>query len=106
MEAETLLCMACGGDHCDDEVRCHVGLRAEEAKSAGSKAKLTDKDGGGWDYWLVGESTEEGGYDVVDAGCEGSIPLFPFGVIGHSSGGIFIPAKWRDLLKASRWSKR
>ena len=30
----------------------------------------------------------------------------PSPVIGHSSGGIFIPAKWRDLLKARRWSKR
>jgi hypothetical protein len=27
-------------------------------------------------------------------------------VIGHSSGGIFITAKWRDLLKASCWSKQ
>ena len=27
-------------------------------------------------------------------------------VIGHSSGGIFIPAKWRDSLKASRWCKQ
>jgi hypothetical protein len=27
-------------------------------------------------------------------------------VIGHSSGGIFIPAKWRDSLKACCWSKR
>ena len=27
-------------------------------------------------------------------------------VIGHNSGGIFIPAKWRDSLKASCWSKQ
>ncbi len=26
--------------------------------------------------------------------------------IGHNSGGIFISDKWRDLLKASCWSKR
>ncbi len=29
---------------------------------------------------MVGESSEEGGYDVVDLECEGLIPLFPFGV--------------------------
>jgi len=80
VEAETLLCIACGGGHCDDEVRCCAGSRAEEAKSAGSEAKLADEDGGGWDCWLVGEGSEEGGYDVVDVGCEGFIPLFPFGV--------------------------
>jgi hypothetical protein len=79
VEAETLLCTACGGGHCDDEVRCRAGSGAEEAKSAGSKAKLADEDGGGWDFWLVGEGSEEGGYDVID-GCEGSVPLFPFGV--------------------------
>ena len=27
-------------------------------------------------------------------------------VISHNSGGILIPLKWRDSLKASRWSKR
>ena len=27
-------------------------------------------------------------------------------VICHNSGGIFIPAKWRDSLKASCWSKQ
>ena len=80
MKAETLLCIACCGGHCDDEVRCRAGSRAEEAESAGSEAKLADEDGGGWDCWLVGEGSEEGGYDIVDVGCEGSIPLFPFGV--------------------------
>ncbi len=80
MEAETLLCIACGGGHCDDKVRCRTGSRAEEAVSAESKAKLADEDGGGWDCWLVGESSEEGGYDVVNVRCERSIPLFPFGV--------------------------
>jgi hypothetical protein len=29
---------------------------------------------------LVGEGGEEGGYDVVNFGCEGSVPLFPLGV--------------------------
>jgi len=80
VEVETLLCIAYGGGHCDDEVRCRAGLRAEEAESAGGEAKLADEDGGGWDCWLVGEGSEEGGYDIVDDGCEGSIPLFPFGV--------------------------
>jgi len=35
VEAEPLLCIAYGGGHCDDEVRCRAGLRAEEAESAG-----------------------------------------------------------------------
>ena len=30
----------------------------------------------------------------------------PPSVISHGIGGILIPAKWRDSLKASRWSKR
>jgi hypothetical protein len=80
VEAKTLLCIACGGGHCDDKVRCHAGSRAEEAESAGSKARLADEDGRGWDCWLVDESSEEGGYDVINVGCDGSIPLFPFGV--------------------------
>ncbi len=80
MEAETLLCIACGGSHCDDKVRCRAGSRAEEAESAGSEANLADEDGRGLDCWLVGEGSGEGGYDVVDVGCEGSVPLFPFGV--------------------------
>ena len=80
MEAEPLLCIACGGSHCDDEVRCCTGSRAEEAKSAKSEAKLADEDGRGWDCWLVCEGSEEGGYDVLDVGCEWSVPLFPFGV--------------------------
>ena len=80
MEAEALLCIAYGGSHCDDEVRCPASLRAEEAESAGGKAKLADEDGEGWDCWLVAEGSEDGGYDIVDVGCEGSVPLFPFGV--------------------------
>ena len=80
VDAETLLCIACGGHHRDDEVRCGVGAGAEEAESTGSKAKLADEDGRGWDCWLVGEGSEEGGYDIVNVGCEGSVPLFPFGV--------------------------
>ncbi len=48
MEAETLLCIACGGGHCDDEVRCRVGSRAEEAESTGSEAKLA-----GWRAGLL-----------------------------------------------------
>ena len=54
------------------------GQRRPEA--AGCEAKLADEDGGGWDCWLFGESSEEGGYDVVNVGCEWSIPLFPFEV--------------------------
>ncbi len=27
-------------------------------------------------------------------------------VIGHSIGGVLIPTKWHDSLKASRWSKQ
>ena len=80
MEAETLLCIAYGCGHCYDEVRCRAGSGAEDAETAGSEAKLADEDGGGWDCWLVGEGSEEGGYDVVDVGCEGSVPLFPFWV--------------------------
>jgi hypothetical protein len=54
VEAETLLCIACGGGHCNDKVRGRAGSRAEEAESAGSEAKLADEDGGGWDCgWLV-----------------------------------------------------
>ena len=55
MEAKTLLCIACGGGHCDDKVRCRPGSSAEEAKSAGSKAKLADEDGRGFGIvgWLV-----------------------------------------------------
>ena len=83
MEAKALLCIACGGGHCDDEVRCHAGSRAEEAEAAGGKAKLADEDGGGWDCRLVGESSEEGVYDVVDVGCKGSIPLLPIWGRGH-----------------------
>jgi len=55
-------------------------LKAEEAESARGEAKLADEDGGGWDCWLVGEGSEEGGYNIFDDGCEGSVPLFPFGV--------------------------
>ena len=80
METETVTCIACGGGHCDDEVRCRTGPGAEDAESAGSEAKLADEDGGWWDCRLVGEGGEEGGYDVVNVGCEGSIPLFPLGV--------------------------
>ena len=29
---------------------------------------------------MGGEGDEEGGDDVVNVGCEGSVPLFPFGV--------------------------
>ena len=76
MEAETLLCIAYGCGHCDDEVRCRAGSGAEDAETAGSEAKLADEDGGGWDCWLVGEGSEEGGYDVVDVGCEGSVKSF------------------------------
>ncbi len=54
MEADTLLCIAYGCGHCDDEVRCRAGLGAEDAETAGSEAKLADEDGGGWDCWLVG----------------------------------------------------
>ena len=32
--------------------------------------------------------------------------LMSIHVIGHNSGEIFIPAKWRNLLKASCWSKQ
>jgi len=32
--AEILLCVVCGGGHCDDKVRCCAGLRAEDAKAA------------------------------------------------------------------------
>jgi hypothetical protein len=82
VEAETLLCIVYGGGHChcDDEVRCRAGPCAEDDESTRSEAKLADEDGGGWDCWLVGEGSEEGGYYVVDVGCEGSVPLFPFGV--------------------------
>ena len=55
MEAETLLCIACGGGHCDDKVRGGAGAGAQEAEAAGGKAKLADEDGGGWDGWLVDE---------------------------------------------------
>ena len=75
-----MLCIAYGGGHCDNKVKCRAGSRAEETKSARGKAKLADEDSRGWDCWLVGEGSEEGGYDVVDVGCEGSVPLFPFGV--------------------------
>ncbi len=44
VEAETLLCIVYGGGHCDDKVRCRAGSEAEEAESAGSKAKLADED--------------------------------------------------------------
>ena len=78
MEAETLLCIAYGCGHCYDEVRCRAGSGAEDAETSGSEVKLADEDGGGWDCWLVGEGSEEGEYDVVDVGCEGSVPFFPF----------------------------
>ena len=80
VDAETACCVAGGGRHRDDKVRCGPGAGAEEAEAAGGEAKLANEDGGGWDCWLVGEGSEEGGYNVVDVGCEGSVPLFPFGV--------------------------
>ena len=80
MEVETLLCIAYGSGHCDDKVRCRAGSRAEEAESARGEAKLANENGGGWDCWLVGEGSEEDGYNIVDVGCERSVPLFPFGV--------------------------
>jgi len=47
VETEALLCIAYGGGHCDDEVRCRAGLKAEEAESARGEAKLANEDGGG-----------------------------------------------------------
>ena len=34
VDAETSLGVACGGRHCDDEVRCGAGAGAEEAEAA------------------------------------------------------------------------
>jgi len=80
VDVETACCVAGGGRHRDDKVRCGAGAGAEEAEAAGGEAKLANEDGGGWDCWLGDEGGEEIGDDGVDVGSEGAIPFFPGGV--------------------------
>ena len=80
MEAETLLSIADGCDHCYDEIRSSTGSRTEKAKAAGGKSQLADEDCRGWDQWLVEEGGKEDGYDIFNVGCEGGIPFLPFWV--------------------------
>jgi hypothetical protein len=47
VESKAVLCITNSGGHCDNKVRGSAGVRAEKAQTAGSKAKLADKDGRG-----------------------------------------------------------